>query len=72
MRDDWAGLRKPAIAAPGGSRAPPGDRFDAHAKHARLVAANQAAVAEWLAQEDSANPWGITVLPPPELNHAAH
>ena len=72
VRDDWAGLRKPDLAAPGGSRAPPGDRFDAHAKHARLVAANQAAVAEWLAQEDSANPWGITVLPPPELNHAAH
>ena len=48
------------------------DRFDAHAKHARLVAANQAAMAEWLAQEDSANPWGITVLQPPELTHATH
>ena len=48
------------------------DRFDAHAKHARLVAANQAAMAEWLAQEDSANPWGITVLQPPELSHATH
>ena len=61
-------------SAPGGGRAPSPavDRFDPHAKHARLVAANQAAVAEWLAQDESANPWGITVMPPPELTHAPH
>jgi hypothetical protein len=45
VRDDWAGLRKPAITAAtplNGARYPPLD------KNARLLAGNQSAIEEWL------------------------
>ena len=68
IRDDWAGLRKPA-AVPGGGREP-GQVYTPATKHAALAEHNSAVLSQWL-DADSAQPAPI-VLAHKELAHATH